>query len=63
MNGVQTGALAASTINVDNATNTTNIGTNQNFFRTFKKSQSSFTRYIGGLPICQALMLVKTAYK
>jgi len=41
MSGAQTGEVVARIMNADNITSTVSSGANQNFFRTFKKSQSS----------------------
>ena len=64
MNGAATGEAAARMINADNITSTINIGANQNFFRTFKKSQNSPIRdIIGFLPINEFMsypVIIKT---
>ncbi len=46
MKGAATGELAASIMNAERITSTISIGASQYFFRTFKKSQNSFTRDI-----------------
>lgn len=43
MKGAATGELAASIMNAESITKTIKIGANQNFFRTFMKSQNSLT--------------------
>jgi hypothetical protein len=48
MKGASTGELAARIMKPDKMTSTMIMGANQNFIRTFMKSQNSLTRAIEG---------------